>query len=176
MALFESKDMNMASRILTRHIGVYRRESGTRIFRGKPDACFDIAYKHRGKLIWEKIGWLSEGYSARMAVDIRGERIRSIRHGQDLPNQKQTSPLFKDVMVKYLQWATVNKKNGKRIDEYLYRKHLRVLDDKRLNEISPFDLEEIKTNTLGKGLSPATARHLLIFVGSVFNKSSMCMK
>jgi hypothetical protein len=111
-----------------------------------------------------------------LTVDIRGEKVRSIRHGLDLPGQKPASPLFKDVMVKYLQWATVNKKNGKRIDEYLYRKHLRVLDDKRLNEISPFDLEEIKTNTLGKGLSPATARHLLIFVGSVFNKSSMCMK
>ena len=76
-------------------------------------------------------------------------------------------------MVKYLQWAAVNKKNGKRIDEYLYRKHLRGLDGKRLNEISPFDLEDIKTNTLSKGLSPATARHLLVFIGGVFNKAAL---
>lgn len=163
----------MASRVLTQHIGVYRRESGVRIFKGKPDVCFDISYKYRGKLIWEKIGWLSEGYTARMAVDIRGERIRSIRHGLDLPRQKPISPLFRDVMTKYLQWSAVNKKNGKLVDEYLYRKHLKGLDSKHLSEITPFDLEEIKTTTLGKGLSPATAVHLLVFVGSVFNKASM---
>ena len=131
----------MASRTLTRYIGVYMRESDTRIFRGKPDGCFDIAYKHHGKLIWEKVGWLSEGYSARMASNVRGERIRSIRHGLELPNQRQKSPFFKDMMVKYLQWVAVNKKNGRRDDEYLYRNHLRGLDEKRLDEISAFDLE-----------------------------------
>ena len=169
----KQKDMKMALRILTQNIGVYRRESCKRIFKGKPDVCFDIAYKHRGKLFWEKIGWLSEGYTVRMAVAVRGERIRSIRHGLDLPKQKAASPLFKDVMTKYLQWSAVNKKNGKIVDEYLYRKHLKGLDGKRLSEISPFDLEEIKANTLGKGLSPATARHLLIFIGGVFNKASL---
>jgi integrase len=163
----------MALRLLTKHIGVYQRKSQVRIFGGKPDVCFDIAYKYRGKLIWEKVGWVSEGYTARMAVDIRGERIRSIRHGLDLPRQKPTSPLFRDVMVKYLQWAAVNKKNGKKTDEYLYRKHLKCLDSKRLYEITPFDLEEIKTNTMSKGLSQATALHLLVLIGSVFNEASM---
>jgi hypothetical protein len=124
-------------------------------------------------LIWEKIGWISEGYTARMAVNVRGERIRSIRHGLDLPGQKPISPLFRDVMAKYLQWSAVNKKNGKRLDEYMYRKHLKCLDNKRLIEIVPLDLEEIKTATLGKGLSPATVQHLLILVGSVFNKASI---
>ena len=73
----------------TKHTGVYERISEERTHNGKPDVCFDIAYRIDGKLVWEKAGWLSEGYSAKLASEIRAERLRSLRHGQELPKQKK---------------------------------------------------------------------------------------
>lgn len=34
--------------------------------------------KANGKKVWDKIGWLSEGYSAKLASDLRADRIRCI--------------------------------------------------------------------------------------------------
>lgn len=79
----------MSRRTSTKYKGVYQRESSETYFKGKPDICFDIAYKRDGKLIWEKIGWLSEGYSAKLASDIRSQRMKQIRHGEELPQEKR---------------------------------------------------------------------------------------
>jgi hypothetical protein len=38
-------------------------------------------------LILEKVGWAPEGYTAQMAAQVRGERIRTIRHGKELPQK-----------------------------------------------------------------------------------------
>jgi integrase len=157
-------------RTRTKFPGVYQRSS-ERTHDGKPDICYDISYKHEGRKIWEKVGRLSEGYSARLAADIRGERLRSIRHGEELPRQRAKAPLFADVMKKYLDWADKSKKNGKKADEYLYKGHLKDLDSKRLDQISPFDLERIKIKSLEKGLAPATVKHILVLVGEAFNKA-----
>lgn len=43
----------MAHREKTKYTGVYYRTSSTKRYDGKPDVCFDIAYKLEGKLIWE---------------------------------------------------------------------------------------------------------------------------
>ena len=45
----------MAHREKTKYTGVYYRTSSTKRYDGKPDVCFDIAYKLEGKLIWEKV-------------------------------------------------------------------------------------------------------------------------
>ncbi len=64
-----------------KYIGVYYREHirdndrDKPKYHGRPDRCFDISFKDpNGKIRWEKIGWTSEGYSAEMASQIRGER------------------------------------------------------------------------------------------------------
>jgi integrase len=158
------------TRTRTKFPGVYQRPS-ERIHNGKPDICYDISYKHEGKKIWEKAGWISEGYSAKLAADIRGERLRSLRHGEELPRQRAKAPLFADIMKKYLDWADKSKKNGKKTDEYLYTGHLKDLDTKRLDQISPFDLERLKIKSLEKGLAPATVKHILVLVGEAFNKA-----
>ena len=72
----------MAHREKTKYTGVYYRTSSTKRYDGKPDVCFDIAYKLEGKLIWEKVGWRSEGYTAVLASEIRGERI-----GKETPSR-----------------------------------------------------------------------------------------
>ncbi len=47
---------------------------------GKPDRYFDVSYTINGQTIWEKVGWLSEGYRIFDAVELRAVRIREHRH------------------------------------------------------------------------------------------------
>jgi integrase len=163
----------MAKREKTKFVGVYRREATGRIFKGKPDVCFDIAYRDKNqKLTWEKVGWLSEGYSEKLADNVRSERLRAIRHGQDLPQEKKRTPLFRTVWEKYLLWASTNKARGARDDISLFKNCLeQTLAEKRLNEISAFDLERLKSSLLKKGYSPATVKHCLVLIRQVFNKA-----
>jgi len=79
----------------TKFVGVYKRNSSHRQHKNKPDICYDITYKVNDKLIREKVGWISEGYNAKMAIMIRAERIRAIRHGEELPQSKKRVPYFK---------------------------------------------------------------------------------
>jgi len=149
--------------------GVYSRELD-RLFRGKPDVAFDICYRHEGRLVWEKVGALSEGYSPQLAANVRAERTRTVRHGDELPRQK-LAPLFKEVWARYLEWAKQNKRSW-RDDEERYRLHLGPrIGERRLNEISAFDLERTKTELLKAGLSPATTKHCLVIVRQCYNKA-----
>jgi len=158
----------------TRYPGVYERESLKRGLNGKHDVCFDITYKINGKKIWEKIGWLSEGYSAKLASQVRAERIRSIRHSDELPHKKPRIPLFKEVAKKYLEWASENKTRSGRDDEYRYRRYLApALDNKRLDHIYSFTLERLKSDLLKKDLSPASVKHCLVLVRQVINKATI---
>src|SRR4030042_3128699 len=154
----KKKYSDKTKRHATQLQGVYER----RAVREKvgPDICYDISYKVSGQKIWEKVGWKSEGYSPELARDVRSERIRTTRHGGELPKQKAKEPTFKTVMGKYLSWADTNKANGRTTDNYLYQGqkgetgHLKHLDDKRLDEIHPFELEKLKKAILDKGLAP----------------------
>jgi len=51
----------------TKYSGVYERTSDIRMHIGKAAICYDITYKQDGKKIWEKVGWISEGYTAKVA-------------------------------------------------------------------------------------------------------------
>jgi integrase len=162
----------MATREVTKHQGVYRREIQGKLFKGKPDICFDITYKADGKKVWEKVGLFSEGYSERLAADIRAERMRSIRHGDELPKQKKKASFFRDAWGRYSKWAETNKARGGKEDVSRYTCHLeKRLGSKRLNEISSFGLERLKSELLKEGLSPATVKHCLVLIRQIFNKA-----
>lgn len=71
-------------------VGVYYRYGKNRVdANGKPDKCFDILYKKDGKLVFEKIGWTSEGYSIDDAVAIRGARVKALRHPELCPDESE---------------------------------------------------------------------------------------
>ncbi len=156
----------------TKYPGVYERKSDIRIHNGRADVCFDMAYKREGKKIWEKVGWISEGYTAKVASELRANRLRSIRHGDELPKDKQKAPYFKEVAKKYLKWATQNKTRKGLDDKIRYRKHLAPsFDDKRLNDISPFDLERVKNDITKEGYAPGSVKHCLVLFRQMFNKA-----
>ena len=152
--------------------GVFSRDSTKRRHNGKPDRCFDICYRDlRGKLIWEKFGWASEGYTAVGASDLRSERIRSIRHGEEVVRRKHREPTFGEVWEKYDQWLETNKSQTKD-DRSRYRKHLEPrFANRLLSQISPMDLEKMKVELKKQGLSPASVKHCLVIVRQIINKA-----
>lgn len=157
----------------TRFVGVYSRKSEKRRHEGRPDVCFDITYKKNGKLIREKVGWLSEGYSAAIASHIRGERLRTIRHNEELPHEKTPAPLFKEVAKQYLEWAEANKSRNGISDKSRYEKWLKDrFDEKRTDEITALDLEDMKTAMARAGMAPKTIAHTLGLVRSMYNRAA----
>jgi len=165
---------NMGQRKRTKFPGVYSRRGIQRKgeHRGKPDTAFDISYKKEGRKIWEKVGWKAEGYSAKLASEVRAERLRMIRHGQELPREKAKVPRLSEMWKIYFDWAGENKTRGGRDDLYLYKNHLKEpLAKKRLNEVTSFDLERLKSNLTRKDLSPASVKHILILVREIYNKA-----
>lgn len=155
----------------TKFTGVYQRGSSSRRCKGKPDICYDITYKADGKKVWEKVGWASEGYSAKLADQVRSERIRSIRHNEELPTQRAKAPYFEDVAKLYVGWAEENKSSWQSDKSRIEGHLLPTFKGKRLNEISPFDLERLKSDLMKGNYKPATVKHCLVLVRMIYNKA-----
>ena len=61
-----------------------------RLPNGKPDECFYIRYKDAsGRLVREKIGWASEGVTAALAYQMRQEKLRKIRLGEEVITRQE---------------------------------------------------------------------------------------
>ncbi len=150
--------------------GVYYRESKKRNHRGRPDKCYDISFRDsNGRLIWEKAGWTSEGYTAQMASQVRNERIRTIRHGQELPNKKKNRTIQSIWDSEYK--AEKSEKKSYQDDCWRYDKHIKpVFGYKRLSEITPAQLNKFKNRLMKKSeLSAQTTTHILNLIKSLFN-------
>lgn len=162
-------------------IGVYVYELED-FFRGKNDVCFNINYRNGRRLIWEKIGKLSEGYSAEVAAEIRAERIKALRHGEEVKTQKeirqekqQRDKSFQEVAADYFEIKGANLK-GIVTDKNRYEKHLSpILDNLHVSEITPQVVEELqKTLTERK---PATVWNVLELMRRIINfgyKTNRC--
>jgi integrase len=151
--------------------GVYER----RAIREKigSDVCYDISYKIDGKKVWEKAGWRSEGYSPELARDVRNDRIRALRHGEELPKQRAKVPTLKSLAEKYLKWSAENKNRAGIEDQSRYENHLKArFDDKRLDAISPFDLERMKAEMAKAGIAPKTISHCLGLLRAMYNRAA----
>lgn len=158
----------MAYREKLKFAGVYYRVHETRKVNGKPDRCFDINYKVNGKLVWEKVGWLSEGYDAQKASIVRAERVRAVRHSEELPQDKKVT--FGSVWQRYADWAKLNTKAFGR-EENRYKKHLKdKLESMQISKIDPMFLEKLQNELVKSGKAPATVRHILTLVRTVVNK------
>lgn len=154
----------------TQFLGVYQRQAERVI--GQPDVVFDISYKKNGKKIWEKVGWKSQGYSAELARQVRNERIITIQHGDELPQEKKAAITFDKLAEKYLKWSSENKSRDGIDDKSRYENHLKHrFGNKRLDEISIFDLEKTKLEMSKADYSPKTISHCLGLIRAMFNKA-----
>lgn len=163
-------------RIVTKYPGVYQRLSETRTYKGKPDVCYDLSYKVDGQKVWEKAGWASEGYTPKLVNQIRADRLRSIRHGEELPKQKKKAPFFKDVATKYLAWAKDNKARNGKDDGYVYQSHLasplrsslswlnQEIENPGLPPLPPYVICSLRTIFSFFGLAPGMGPALRLYI------------
>ncbi len=161
---------------MKKFLGVYFRESQERPkYLNERDRCFYYTYKRDSRQVTEKAGWASEGYSAQMAANLRADTLRNIRHGEDIPLEKRKIPLFSNMAELFLEWAKENKKDQN--DAGRYENYLKKpLGEKRLHEVSTADLEAIQTTMRKKGLSPATIRHAMTLVRSIYSRAILLGK
>lgn len=148
--------------------GIYYHESPKRRFRGKPDKSYEIIYRNKqGKLVAERIGWLSQGFNAEVAKNLRDKRLREIRHGSDLLNTEMS---FETAWEHFEKWILINTKRYCN-DQSMYKHHLAHRFARiKLSQISPVDLENLKTDMVAAGKSPQTVKHVLTLVSRIYNK------
>lgn len=164
----------MAKRTATKFTGVYERVATGRMHNGKPDICYDIAYQVHGKLTWEKVGWKSEGYDPKLASFVRAERIRAIRHGEELPQEKKSIPFFRDLAKDYLEWAKTHRTREGSDEANRYKNHLSpFFDSKRVDEITPFMVKKFKLELEKKGLADGTIKHCLSIFRDIWNHANL---
>ena len=170
--------MPRQSRNITRHNGVYYVELAN------GDQTFFIRYKKDSKLIEERAGRRSQGWTAAKANRLRTERLA----GKTGSNADQRSAELAEKEFKKNRWTFC-----KIFDEYLAsRPDLkgRANDVRRFNsylekgfaqktpeEITYFDIERLKRGLAKKNLKPATVRHALEVLRRLSNfatKHNLC--
>lgn len=152
-----------STRKSTKYRGVYQRESAVRRHQGRPDICFDIAYRDvNNRLVWEKIGWQSEGYSAAMASQVRSERLRAQRHGDVAPVARRRGvPTLSQAWDRYREeWLLTETKHPEK-DINRWENHLAPLGQKALTAVTPEVLDQLRAKLRKRDLSPQTITHVL---------------
>jgi len=153
--------------------GVYVYES-LETFKGKADLCFFINFRIGRQLVWEKVGKISEGYSAAVAGEIRAERVKAVRHGETIKTSKeiQQDKLEKDKTFQeiaqvyfYIKGSSLK---GLVTDKNRYKKHLApALDELRISEISPQHVEQLQKKFIHH--KPATLWNTLELMRRIVN-------
>lgn len=167
----------MAKKVsVKKYAGVFYSESTVHKWRERPDRIYWVCFKNpqTRKLIWERCGCASEGWTPEAAQKRRYELLEQDRAGAYKPKQERKADhiVFGEVMEEhYLPWSRQNKKRYAG-DEHLYRNWLKPrFADKELRDIAPLDLERLKKEMRDAGKAEATVRHALCLVRQAFNKA-----
>jgi len=161
--------------------GVYVYEL-EEIYNGTPDLCFFINFRSGRRLIWEKIGKISEGYSADVAAEIRAKRVKAVRHGEEVKTAKEIrrekaekDRTFKEIADAYFEIKGPSLK-GIVTDKNRYTKHLEPLCGNRtVSEITPQLIEELRKSLSDR--KPATIWNALELLRRIANfgfKTNRC--
>lgn len=155
--------------------GVLSYQSGRRKHNGKPDVCYYIRYHlPDGKKRVEKVGWKSEAYTPQIAAEIRSERIRSARHGEDVKTSKeiarerrQKNRTLDEIKDAYFESRGKGLK-GRMTDINRYENHIKpLLGRKAVGSLSPLDIDRLRLNM--KEHRPATVSNTLELVRRLVN-------
>lgn len=154
--------------------GVYDYKSADQKFRGKPDTCLYITFKVDGKKIWEKVGWKSEGYTPQVAAELRANRMKQIRHGEEVKTSKeiQREKRTRDRAIAELAREYFHSKGdslkGLTTDRNRWKKHLLPLvGDIPASKLSEIDITRITHAMQGK--ATATVWNTLELLRRIIN-------
>lgn len=142
----------------------------------------------------ERCGYLFPYYGKKYRVEVkyRGKRISRLADNLTVAREMETVlksdilrgkldiqhkkvPTLNEVWERYVPFARERKKSWM-TDLYYYRAHIQpTLGNKRLDQISPFDLEKLRVemqksvNKRGQPFKPATIKHVLVIIRRLFN-------
>lgn len=165
----------MSKRKSTKYPGVQARESDERRYRGRPDICYTIDYRDAtGKRVRKDVGWASQGFSASLAAEMRAKLINaaktSMAMGEIPIPKKERVPTFGEAWEKYLHDWLQAKGKDTASPSSIIRQHLNDLCAIKLNDITPYTLDQLMAKMRGQGLSPQTIRHAVALVRRVMRR------
>ncbi len=154
-------------------VGVFVYEL-EKTFKGKPDLCFVIKFTVGRRTVWEKVGKLSEGYSAQVASELRAERVKAVRHGETVKTAKeireeknQKDKTFAEIAETYFEVKGKDLK-GFVTDYNRFKNYLSpILGNYRVSEINPQHIEQV--NKAFADRKPATLWNALELVRRIIN-------
>ena len=157
--------------------GIYAYDSGRRRHNGRPDVCYYLTLKtDEGKKIWEKVGWLSEGYTPQLAAELRAKRLREARHQGEVMTsrdiraaQRKANRPLQEIKEHYFSSSRGMALKGRVQDLNRWDLHLKFLEQKTVAELSALDVERIRKNMQGQDLAPATIGHALRLLRRLVN-------
>lgn len=155
----------------TRFPGVRTRESTEKRHRGRPDVCYIIDYRANGKRIREVAGWASEGMTAALAAQRRGERMEEARLAKRTGVAVAPAPTITlgEAWERYRDdWLIANRKDI-RASSSLAR-HLARLMPLPLHAISPYHLDTLMAEMRRQGLAAQTIRHAVALVRRIMRR------
>lgn len=162
--------------------GVYVYEMAERTFQGKPDVCYVVAYKVEGKLRWEKVGLKSEGYTPQVAAELRADRVKKARHGEDVKTAREIAHerAMTDRTIAELADAYFEAKGaalkGVVTDRNRFEKHIRPsFGGLRASKLSPLDIARLCKTMDGRAAATVwNALELLRRIVNFGRKSGLC--
>ena len=170
--------MPKQSRQSTRHNGVYFVELAN------GDQTYFMRYKKDGKLIEEKAGRKTQGWTAASANRLRTERLAGKSESNTEKRSKEREAkrvkgnlwTFRRLFEEYLSSRPDLK--GRANDERRFKSYLeKDFGNKKPEEITHFDLKQLRHRLTKKKLKPATVRHALEVLRRLSNfafKHNLC--
>lgn len=155
----------------TRYPGVRTRESVERRHRGRADVCYIIDYRADGKRVREVAGWASEGMTAALAAQRRGERIEAARRAKHTgePVALAATLTLAEAWERYRRdWLVANGKDAK-VCAHLIR-HLETLMPLPLQKITPYHLDTVMATMRRQGLAEQTIHHAVALVRRIMRR------
>ncbi|MFO7559339.1 MAG: site-specific integrase [Desulfobacterales bacterium] len=181
----------------TKFPGVRYREHPERKHGVQKDKYFAIRYQKEGKRKEEGLGWASEGWTVQKAsitlsdlkrAHVTGEGPTRLSEKRDLAKTETAERLAVDKQNKidsltyshffdktYFPQSKANKSQGSWTREIQFHKIWvsPVIGDKSLKDVSPLDLERIKSNMTKAKRAPRTIHYCLATIRQVFNTAKL---
>ena len=162
--------------------GVYYYELSA-VHNGKPDRCYYFSYKIGRKLIWKKVGRLSEGYGPEVAAQLRAKTLMGVAQGEvvltpkeERLDQSERNKTLSELAELYFD-AKSDQLKGWYSDKNRFEKHIAPrFGKRRVGQISATDIETLKKD-LRKSHKPSTIWNILEILRRIINygyKTNRC--
>lgn len=153
--------------ISTKYEGVYYKELQG-LYQGKPNLSYYIMYRSGQKQIKKSVGKKSLKMTAAKASQIRLDILYEIKHGINEHNSKDK--IFRELVDMWYNDKKLTISSAKE-ERQRIEKHAPNIMDKKVMDISSFDIKDMYHQAIGNGLSEQTFKKIFAIYKRVINHS-----